>query len=185
MRGLARAVDAKDSLTFQHSARVSRLAGLIAATAGWDERDVLRIRAAAYVHDVGKLGIDDAILRAPRRLTPDERHVIELHPGVGAELLANDGPVWDSEQVEWVRHHHERPDGAGYPDRLTITAITPGAAILALADSFDVMVSDRPYKQGMPASDALGEVAELCGRQFVHFAVRALESCDLAPLLAG
>lgn len=178
LRALARAVDAKDPDTAQHSARVARLACRLARAAGWTEVNAQRLRSAAYVHDVGKLGVSTATLRAARRLTSDERRRVELHPEVGATMLGNDGPQWDLEQIEWVKHHHERPDGNGYPDGQTRSEITEGAALLALADSFDVMISARPYKEPKPIDQAIHEVAYLCGVQFMHFAVTALESVD-------
>lgn len=178
MRALARAVDAKDPATAEHSARVARLAYRLAQCAGWPDVDARRLRDAGYVHDVGKLGLPTATLRAARRLTSDERRLVELHPEVGATMLGNDGPQWDLEQIEWVKHHHERPDGNGYPDGLSRSEISDGAALLALADSFDVMISDRPYKAGKPISQAIDEAVYLCGVQFVHFAITALEAID-------
>jgi HD-GYP domain-containing protein (c-di-GMP phosphodiesterase class II) len=175
MRALARAVDAKDSATGDHSLRVARLVERLARAAGWDEEDANALAMAGLVHDVGKLGIPESVLLKPGKLDEDEYRLVKHHPHVGAEMLANDGPQWTPLQVEWVLHHHERPDGRGYPDGVDQADLSDGAALLALADSYDVMTSARPYKPAMPPAVALVEVERLCGRQFVHFAVRALE----------
>lgn len=181
MRGLARAVDAKDSGTHDHSGRVGALVYRLAVCDFWPEPRARLLEIAGWVHDVGKLGIPGEVLLAARRLTPAERHQIELHPAAGAEMLANDGPEWTHEQIEWVRHHHERPDGAGYPDGFKLHDLSVGAQLLALADTWDVMTSARPYKTAMADVEALAEVRDLCGRQFTHRAVRALERVLAAP----
>jgi HD-GYP domain-containing protein (c-di-GMP phosphodiesterase class II) len=175
MRALARAVDAKDSGTHDHSERVARLAARLAVCDFWPDPRVRLIELAGYVHDVGKLGIPAEVLQAPRRLTPAERHQVELHPGAGFEMLASDEGRWTSEQLDWVRHHHERPDGKGYPDGLGLHDLSAGAQLLALADTWDVMTSTRPYKVAVGQDEALAEVRDLCGLQFTHRAVRALE----------
>lgn len=182
LRSLARAVDAKDAGTGEHSLRVGRLAELMALHDGWHAEDARRLANAGVVHDIGKLGIDEAILQAPRRLTTVEFAQIMLHPRAGAQMLAADS-AWDDEQVEWVLHHHERPDGQGYPDALGRSAITPGSSILHVADCFDVMVSDRPYKLGKTIAEAMGELCAECGHQFCHPAVTTLEALYTSGVL--
>lgn len=180
MRALARAVDEKDSGTGDHSIRVGRAARRLALCAGWDEAQAKILGDAGYVHDVGKLGISEDVLMKPGRLDEAEYRLVKLHPQVGADMLRNDG-AWSVEQLDWVLHHHERPDGRGYPHGLAGSDISDGAALLALADTWDVMTSARPYKEAMTDAEALAEVRELCGVQFRHFAVTALERMLGAP----
>lgn len=170
---LARLVDLKDAGTQAHSRRVALMAYRLSFELGFTPVDCERIRRAAQVHDVGKIGISETILQKPDRLTPDEYRVIKTHPATGVTLLANH--AFDDEQREWVLHHHERPDGLGYPDGLTIEQLSDGAAIICLADCWDVMISERPYKAPMPVAEAVREVQRNCNKQFLHHVVSALE----------
>lgn len=163
LRALARAIDAKDPMTRQHSDRVAQLAAATAGRLGWSEQRVQLLREAGLVHDVGKIGIPDAILLKPGRLDADEYAQVKQHAPLGANIVEG---VLSDEQVEWVRWHHERPDGCGYPDGLTDPDIPAGAAIIALADSWDVMTVSRPYSPPKPRDAALRECLELAGRQF-------------------
>jgi diguanylate cyclase (GGDEF)-like protein len=171
IRALARAIDAKDPGTRRHSDRVAVLARRLAEELRWAPERVTLLEEAALVHDVGKLGVPDAVLLKPGRLEPEEYEVVKRHAALSAEITAD---VLAPEQVEWIRGHHERPDGAGYPDGLAGEQISDGAAILALADAFDVMTSERPYSRPRDPADALEECEALVGRQFAPEPVRAL-----------
>jgi diguanylate cyclase (GGDEF)-like protein/putative nucleotidyltransferase with HDIG domain len=171
VKALARAIDAKDPATSQHSERVARIAVRLATQLGWATERVALLREAALVHDVGKLGVSDQILLKPALLTAEEQEAMRTHAALGAEIA---GEVLEPEQVAWVRHHHERPDGRGYPDGLIAEEIPAGAALIALADSLDVMVSDRPYSRPKSWTQAIDECRALSGRQFDPGAVRAL-----------
>jgi HD-GYP domain-containing protein (c-di-GMP phosphodiesterase class II) len=171
LRALARAVDAKDPSTWEHSERVALFVERLALAAGWSPRRSALLREAGYAHDVGKIGVPDAVLTKPGRLTPEEYEQIKTHPALGAQIAAE---ILTGEQVQWIRWHHERPDGKGYPDRLNHAFIPDGAKLLALADSWDVMTTTRPYKKAMLADDALAECIRQCDRQFCREAVEAL-----------
>jgi putative nucleotidyltransferase with HDIG domain len=163
LRGLARAIDAKDPSTRRHSDRVAALCERLAAELGWSSERVALLHEAALVHDVGKIGVPDAVLLKPGRLTPEEYEAVKQHAALGAEIV---GEILTPEQVGWVRHHHERPDGRGYPDGLSGDEIADGARIIALADAFDVMTAARPYSYAKPVADAVSEVCHLAGTQF-------------------
>jgi len=171
LRVLARAVDAKDPSTRRHSARVAELAARLARALGWPEAEVGRIHEAGLMHDVGKIGIPDHILSAPRRLTGEEYAAITTHAALGARIVAD---VLSPAQVAWIRGHHERHDGRGYPDGLAGDAIPGGARILAVADAWDVMVSDRPYSPARGVPEALAECRRASGTQFAPPVVAAL-----------
>jgi diguanylate cyclase (GGDEF)-like protein/putative nucleotidyltransferase with HDIG domain len=172
IRALARAIDARDPSTREHSERVAELAARLAVERGWPADRVALLHEAALVHDVGKIGIPDAILLKPSRLTREEYEVIKGHAELGARIVED---VLTPEQVEWIHSHHERPDGEGYPRGLRGDQLSEGAGLLAAADAFDVMVSKRPYSPSRDLDDALREVAQLTGRQFTPEAVAALE----------
>jgi diguanylate cyclase (GGDEF)-like protein/putative nucleotidyltransferase with HDIG domain len=178
IRALARAIDARDPSTREHSERVARLAARLAEERGWPAERVALLHEAALVHDVGKIGIPDAILLKPSRLTAEEYEVIKTHAELGARMVEE---ILNPEQVEWVRGHHERPDGRGYPRGLVAEELSEGAALLAAADAFDVMVSARPYSPGRSVDEALAEVRALRGAQFADAAVDALEAAHAAP----
>jgi HD-GYP domain-containing protein (c-di-GMP phosphodiesterase class II) len=169
---LARAIDAKDPATIRHSERVAALAGELAVESGWRPEDVARLHDAALVHDVGKIGVPDAVLSKPGRLTDEEYEVIKRHADLGARIVAG---MLDVEQTAWVRGHHERHDGRGYPDGLAGDAISDGARLLALADAWDAMTGARVYSEAMTSADALAEVRRCRGAQFHPDAVAALE----------
>jgi putative nucleotidyltransferase with HDIG domain len=172
IRVLARAVDAKDRSTRQHSERVAEIAKVLAAELGWSPEDAGALRDAGLVHDVGKIAVPDAILFKPDRLTEAEFQRVTAHAALGAEIVAD---VLSADQVAWVRGHHERWDGTGYPDRLEGARIPEGARILTLADAWDVMTSERPYGVPLSREDALAECRRCSGAQFWPAAVDALE----------
>jgi diguanylate cyclase (GGDEF)-like protein/putative nucleotidyltransferase with HDIG domain len=171
IRALARAIDAKDQSTREHSQRVAELACAIARRLQWREDRVALLEEAALVHDVGKIGVPDAVLLKPGRLTDDEYEQIKRHAALGAQMVDD---VLLPEQVAWIRAHHERPDGRGYPDGLAGAAIPDGAAILGVADAFDVMTATRIYSSARSRDDALAECERLIGAQFAPAPVAAL-----------
>ena len=170
---LAAAVDAKDPYTQGHSQRVSHYAVALAEALGLPPQDVARIQLAGQLHDVGKIGVPDAILTKAGRLAPDEYLAIQDHPAIGERMLA--GVPFLREILPAVRHHHERWDGQGYPDGLRGGEIPRDAAILAVADSFDAMTSSRTYRSALPLAEARRRIVEGSGTQFDPDAVRAFE----------
>jgi putative nucleotidyltransferase with HDIG domain len=164
LENMADAVDLRDAYTGGHSRRVTEYSAAILRKLGLSGPEVDLIIAAARVHDIGKIGIPDAVLNKPGPLTPEERAVMEEHPVKGAELLKRHRDF--ARGIAIVRHHHESWDGAGYPDRLKGTAIPFGARVIAVADSFDAMTSDRPYRKGMSIQKAAGILRDGRGRQW-------------------
>jgi diguanylate cyclase (GGDEF)-like protein/PAS domain S-box-containing protein len=172
LRALARELDAEDPGTEGHSERVSRLCEKLALSSGWSPDRAIRLAHAAALHDVGKLGIDEDVLRKPGPLSKEEREQIRNHPDTGAELAVN---ALDDEQLTWIRHHHERWDGTGYPGGVAGEAIPAGARLLALAEAWDSMTSSRLYEEALSLSEAVAECKRERGKQFAPDAVDALE----------
>ena len=168
---LARAGDAKDPSTRLHSERVADLCVRLATALGWRAERIAALGEAALIHDVGKIGVPDAILLKPGRLTPAEYEVVKGHAALGSLIGAD---VLAPEQAGGVRHHHERWDGRGYPDGLAGDEIPPGAQIIAVADALDVMCSTRIYAALRPVEEALDEIRREAGRQFAPEVVAAL-----------
>jgi response regulator RpfG family c-di-GMP phosphodiesterase len=154
----ARALGAAPSPS--HGARVASLAVALAEALGWDARDQARLHQAARLHDVGKAALRDKLLSRPGPLSGPELEHVRQHAHIGAGLAAR---VLDPEQCAWVRHHHERWDGAGYPAALAAGAIPEGAQLLALADVWDAMTSGRPYRAALTPDNALAEVDHVAG----------------------
>jgi diguanylate cyclase (GGDEF)-like protein len=171
LRALARAIDAKDPTTQRHSLRVSELAARLARVRGWPAERARLLAEAALVHDVGKIGVADALLLKSGRLSAEEYERIKAHADLSAQIVHD---VLAPEQVEWIRCHHERPDGRGYPRGLQADGIPEGAALLAVADAWDVMTLSRPYSSPKSPAEALAECRELVGAQFTAEAVDAL-----------
>jgi diguanylate cyclase (GGDEF)-like protein len=167
---LAEALDLRDASTANHSQTVGTYARQIAQTLGLQGDRIDRIHAAGVLHDLGKLGIADAILFKPGPLTDDEWREMKTHPVVGARILEHAGLP---EIARWVRAHHERIDGAGYPDGLSASSIPVEARILAVADAYEAMIADRPYRGGRPHEDAIQELERCAGTQFDAAVVRA------------
>jgi diguanylate cyclase (GGDEF)-like protein len=168
---LARAVDAKDSYTRSHCQTVSQLCGLIGAELGFEGDRLARVRLAGLLHDVGKIGVPDAILNKPAKLTDDEYEHMKRHSLLGYDIVqAADMEV----EAQWVRHHHERFDGAGYPDRLAGEEIPLESRIILVADAFEAMTSDRPYRKAPGQRFALDELRHNAGTQFDPAVVVAL-----------
>jgi diguanylate cyclase (GGDEF)-like protein len=156
-------VDSRSSCVASHSANVAGLAGRIARELGLDAGTVEQIELAARLHDVGKIGIPDAIIHKPAPLEPDELELMQRHPIYGAELLAGlDCAPVDS----WIRHHHEHWDGSGYPDALAGEEIPLASRIILVADAYDAMLSDRSYRAAMVPGFAIAELRRWAGRQF-------------------
>ena len=163
---LAVTAELRDDSTGEHSYRVGMLASLLAREFGCDEDTCFMIEMAARLHDVGKIGVPDAILLKPDKLNAAEQEVMRSHSTVGAELLSRSNIPHMQMAEEIARHHHEWWDGSGYPARLSGTAIPLAARITALADVFDALTHKRPYKVAWPVEEALAEIARLKGRQF-------------------
>ncbi len=168
---LARAVDAKDSYTRSHCQTVSQLSAVIAAELGFEGEQLSRMRLAGLLHDVGKIGVPDAILNKPAKLTDDEYAVMQAHSVLGYEIIEAAGMP---EQARWVRHHHERVDGRGYPDRLAGEDIPLESRIILVADAFEAMTSDRPYRKAPGREFAVAELKRGAGSQFDADVVEAL-----------
>ncbi|HEY7310237.1 MAG TPA: HD domain-containing phosphohydrolase [Gemmataceae bacterium] len=161
---LAQAVEMRDEYTGGHTLRVCNYALLLAQELNLPASDVELIRLGTPLHDIGKIGIDDAILRKAGCLTPEEFAIMKSHTVMGAEIVST---VPDLRPIlPIVRSHHERWDGRGYPDGLAGEAISPLARVVALADAFDAMTSDRPYRNGMSPSAAFAEIEKQIGQQF-------------------
>lgn len=168
---LAAAVDAKDPYTYGHANWVTHYAVAIAECLRLDESEVQTIRIASILHDIGKIGIDGAILQKPDDLTIEEREVVRKHPAIGADILAS--LEFLSETVPLVLFHHEQYGGGGYPSGISGTAIPLGARIIAVADAYDAMTSDRPYRTALTGEEARAELRRNAGRQFDPSVVEA------------
>ncbi|MEJ5999371.1 HD-GYP domain-containing protein [Paucibacter soli] len=157
-------VEARDPYTGGHLWRVARLAHLLALGTGSTPREASRIAMAGFLHDLGKVGISDAVLRKPGRLSDEEFAHIRTHPRIGARMLA--GHPLAALVVEVIHHHHEMPNGRGYPMGLVDTAIPHDARLVGICDAFDAMTSTRPYRTGMPIAKALAIIESELGQQF-------------------
>lgn len=163
---LAVTAELRDDSTGEHSYRVGMLSGLIAQEYGCDEEVCFMVELAARLHDIGKIGVPDAILLKPDRLNDAERQIMRTHTTVGAELLSKSNIPHMQMAEEIARHHHEWWDGSGYPGGLSGTAIPLSSRITAIADVFDALTHKRPYKEPWPVEDAIREIAGLKGQQF-------------------
>ena len=161
---MALAIESRDPYTGGHVQRVTGYAVRLAEAAGLDQATLGRVRLGGMLHDIGKVAVPDAILRKPGRLEPDEFKIMQTHAAVGHQIIS---PIPQLAPVaNIVRHHHERWDGRGYPDGLAGAGIDPLARIAAIADTFDAMTSDRPYRKGLPFATARAEIAKNSGSQF-------------------
>ncbi len=154
----------KDAYTGGHGQRVARYARLIAKAMDLPAAEVDAVGEAALLHDLGKIGIPDHILTKPSRLTIEEFTEVQKHPVAAADILHSIPPL--RRHAMAVRHHHEHFDGSGYPDGLRGTQIPLAARIIAVADTFDALTTQRSYRNGLKASLALGEIAQSAGSQF-------------------
>ena len=164
VRSLAVAVDAKDPFTRGHSDNVAKYATLIAEKMGLSVEQRTALEMAAFLHDIGKIGVKEGILLKPGSLTDEEMAQMRHHPLIGANILKPVGFPWPITPI--VRHHHERYDGAGYPAGLKGEEIPLLARVLSVADAYEAMIADRPYRRGRSESDAIIELKGCAGRQF-------------------
>jgi diguanylate cyclase (GGDEF)-like protein/putative nucleotidyltransferase with HDIG domain len=181
--GLAEAVDRRMDESHPHSRKVADHAAAIGRALGWNDAQLARLRLAATLHDIGKVAISDRILNKPGRLDSVEYAEIKRHVVVGAEILAHIEGL--EEIVPWVRHSHEHVDGSGYPDGLAGSAIPAAARILLVADAFDAMTSDRPYRLALTVDVALDELQRHAGTQFDADCVTALTAALCTPVIAS
>lgn len=161
---LAAAIDAKDKYTNGHSSRVAEYSREIARRFGYSEEKMREIYMMGLLHDVGKIGVPDAVINKPGKLTDEEFALIKKHPSLGARILGN---IEENPRLtNGARWHHERYDGKGYPDGLKATDIPEEARIIAVADSYDAMTSCRSYRKVMPQEVVRGEIEKGIGTQF-------------------
>ena len=165
IRHLITVLQQHDPPTLRHSQRVASLARGVARLLGWDRDSLQMLTVAGLLHDVGKLAVHPAILNKPGRLTDEEWEVVRRHPVVSEELVLR--ATGSPRIASWVRSHHERWDGGGYPDGLTGAAIPLASRLLALADAFDAMTEGRPYHlRPLTVDAALEEIDRQAARQF-------------------
>ncbi|NPV04393.1 MAG: HD domain-containing protein [Syntrophaceae bacterium] len=173
IRAVANSVEARDAYTRGHSNRVAAVAKIIAAEMGWGRRDLEMIDWGGVLHDLGKVGITDTILNKPGRLTDEEFAIMKTHPTIGAQIIG--GIAFLEPLLPYIAQHHERYDGRGYPAGLKGEEIAIQGRLLAIADTYDAMTSDRPYRKGLDARIAYDEILKCSGSQFDPVLVRAFE----------
>jgi HD domain len=172
-----RAIDARDPYTARHSEKVAAYAVRLARALGLPPADCERIHLSGMLHDVGKVALERSILHKPGALSDEEWQQVREHPAQSAHIL---GAVQRfAEYIPGARHHHERYDGRGYPDGLAGRAIPLDARILAVADAYDAMTSDRSYRPALPHREAIGRLQQDAGTQFDPDCVRAFAALDL------
>jgi putative nucleotidyltransferase with HDIG domain len=171
IRALSSTVDAKDHYTSGHSQKVSEYATHIAEELNLPERDIENIKFAALLHDLGKIGMPDEIIKKPSRLTDEEFEIVKMHPVIGAKIIREIESL--APIVPIILHHHERFDGKGYPNKLKGEEIPIGARIVHVVDAYDTMVSARAYRDMLPAELAISELRKNSGTQFDPMVVDA------------
>jgi hypothetical protein len=164
MEALVSALEARDPYTEAHAGRIRDVAMGLAIALKLSVEERRAVKLGSILHDVGKIGVPDAILLKPGPLTPAEWDIMRSHPGIGARMLQ--GIDFLAPALPVIRHHHERWDGHGYPDGLSGSYIPVGARIVAVCDAFDAMTSDRPYRKSLPTEAALEEISACAGKQF-------------------
>jgi HD domain/GAF domain len=173
VRAFAAAIDCKDKYTQGHSERVGKYSEIIAREMGWADEEVEGIAVAGYLHDIGKLVVDRDIINAPYRIDAKKSSELNRHPAAGYEILKPiNHPFADIPLM--ARYHHERPDGRGYPEGLRDEQIPLGAKIVSLADSFDAMTTDRPYRRRRSFDEVVEDFRRNSGKQFAPEVVLAL-----------
>jgi putative nucleotidyltransferase with HDIG domain len=184
LQGLVIAVDTKDRYTKRHSEDVARYAVFLATRLGLHDEMVRTIHLAGLLHDIGKIGIPNAILRKPSKLTADEYGVFQQHVTLG-DAIVRDVPNVDLVRAG-IRHHHERWDGNGYLEGLEAEGIPLIARVLAVADAFSAMTTTRPYRKALPMSEALARLGDAAGTQLeeelVASFITGIETAPDAPL---
>jgi HD-GYP domain-containing protein (c-di-GMP phosphodiesterase class II) len=178
LRRLALAAEYRDDNTLEHTQRVGELAARLARQLGHGDREVWLVHHAAPLHDLGKIAIPDHILLKPGRLTREEFEVVKTHAVLGARVVAGGESDLLQATERVVRSHHERWDGSGYPDGLAGAAIPIEARVVAVADVFDVLVHERPYKESWTAEAAAEEIRRGAGTQFDPEVVRAFDALE-------
>jgi len=172
IKALATALDAKDPYTFGHSERVARYAVAIGRRLGLPSNELELLEYVGVLHDIGKIGIRDAVLNKPGIFTSDEYEEMKKHPVIGSEIIG--GIQLLGKGASWVRYHHERYDGGGFPEGLSGEDIPLGARIIAVADALDAMTSERPYKKTRTLDESIEELKSCSGTQFDPRVVDAL-----------
>ena len=184
VKALAAAIDGKDPYTRGHSERVSRISVAVAQRLEISDEEVENIRISALLHDVGKIGIDDNILKKPAALTPEEFEIMKQHPQKGFKIMSQIPAMKDF--LPGMYMHHEMIDGKGYPQGLKGEEIPMQARIVAVADTFDAMTTDRPYQKAMKFEDALGLIRKFVGTRYDDGVVCALEeACESGQIAPG
>jgi putative nucleotidyltransferase with HDIG domain len=171
LAALSQAIESRDPYTRGHSDRVSSLAEVVARRLGWTRSHLVALKLGALLHDIGKLNLDEAVLRKPGPLDNREFAEIKRHPLAGARMIRNFEALRPA--LPYILFHHERWDGHGYPSGRSREQIPSGARIVAVADAFDAMISLRPYRPPLTVRDALTELEEGAGTQFDPGVVRA------------
>jgi HD-GYP domain-containing protein (c-di-GMP phosphodiesterase class II) len=169
--GLSQAIESRDPYTGGHPERVSSIAQVIARRIGWRSSRLGALRLGALLHDVGKLNLDEAVLRKPGPLDDQEYREVKRHPLAGAKMIRGFEALRPA--LPYILFHHERWDGAGYPSGRSREQIPLGARIVAVVDAFDAMISVRPYRPPLPISTAIAELDRGAGTQFDPGVVRA------------
>jgi putative nucleotidyltransferase with HDIG domain len=184
IKTLANAIEARDRYTAGHTDRVYRLAKIIARKMGWSVEQLLELRTGCLLHDIGKIGVPDAILNKPEALTDYERNIMMKHPEMGAKILR--GIPFLKAIIPYVLYHHEKFDGSGYPDGLKGSEIPIEGRLLAVVDTFDAITSDRPYRQGRSTELAIDELEKFSGTQFDPEIVKLFKDlCDEGRIRFG
>ncbi len=171
LEGLANALEAKDSYTRGHSERVGLYARHTALAMGWSSQLADGIAQAGLLHDIGKIGVPEAVLHKRGPLSEEEWRVMRGHAIIGSQIVAPFEFFADGALM--IRHHHERCDGSGYPDGLLGPNIPPGARIIAVADVYDALTSDRPYRRALAVAEAIADLRRQAGRTLDADAVAA------------
>jgi len=181
VRLLVSRIEEKDPYTHGHTERVAEYAVGLAKEMGFPPEEVQRIQFGAFLHDIGKVHTEDNVLHKPGALNEEEWRIVKMHPLRGAEMVK--GVRFLERVTDMIRHHHERVDGRGYPDGLKGDQITVAAKIVNVADAFDAMTTDRPYRAGLTVEQALGQMTEKAGTQFaaeiVEVMVRGFETGNI------
>ena len=178
---LAGAIDAKDPYTKDHSTSVSRYSEALARAINLPEEEVERIKLGALLHDVGKIGIPESVLQKPDKLSDEEWEIMKQHPSIGAEKVLEPNDAL-RDLIPIVKYHHERIDGKGYPDHLKGENIPLAARIVSVADAYHALISDRPYRKGMPIDKACSILKDGAGIQWDSDLVRRF--IEIAPSIS-